>query len=167
MKELKREWTMCIVTTAVNTEIELRNSVTGEVRRELIDNERLAARLLSRKANFKDCFIVTDAAKAKDVSLDVWRYLRDHPEIKEKHHLPAALFAKIRRHKHYCPLCTLFKEKGPLGCEGCPLVIEGKTCTNGTHPYSRWTSPRTSPGTKEQRYEAAAEIVKLIEAWEV
>ena len=167
MKELKSEWTVCIVTTDVNTEIELRNSVTGEVRRELIDNEFLAARLLSRKARFKECFIDTDEAKAKKVALEVWRYLRDHPEVSEKYNLPAALCAKIRRHKHYCPLCTLFKEKGPLGCEGCPLVIEGKTCTNVEHPYSRWTRRWTTTGAKEQRAESAAEIVKLIEAWEV
>jgi hypothetical protein len=36
---------------------------------------------------------------AKELSLEVWRYLAEHPEIFSKHELPSRLWGKIKNIK--------------------------------------------------------------------
>jgi hypothetical protein len=105
--------------------------------------------------------------EAKELSLEVWRYLRDHPEITNKVSLPPAIRDKVIGFLFLCPLCPLFldlkrspEEVCSESCPGCPLDI--KNCRNRESPYSKW-SRTMKRGT---RREAAAEIVSIIEAWE-
>ena len=96
------------------------------------------------------------AIKAKEISLEVWRYLVRHPEIDNKRELPLILLDKIRHEKALCPLCTLFA-KGSARCPGCPL----RYCYDGS-AFSVWVNSRT----KRKRRAAALKIVRRLEAWE-
>jgi hypothetical protein len=98
--------------------------------------------------------------EAKELSLEVWRYLREHPEISSKFKLPRAILDKVVGFPFLCPLCALFSEFFSEFCPGCPLDI--KNCHIDDSPYDRW-SLTTKRGP---RREAAAEIVSVIEAWE-
>jgi hypothetical protein len=99
--------------------------------------------------------------EAKELSLEVWQYLRDHPEISSEFRLPFAIRDKVVDFLYLCPLCALFLGNWPEeGCPGCPLDI--KNCRNRESPYCKW-SLTTKRGS---RREAAAEIVSIIEAWE-
>jgi hypothetical protein len=99
--------------------------------------------------------------EAKELSLEVWRYLAEHPEIDRKDDLPKPLFSKIVHCLSRCPLCELFNI-GHLSCPGCPLTGEDYSCESPGQPYCRWTDA-SSPF---DRKEAAAGIVRQIEAWE-
>jgi hypothetical protein len=95
---------------------------------------------------------------AKKLSLEVWRYLAEHPEIKAKRLLPAALFSKIVNLYCECPLCEVFRDR----CyEGCPLYPANYTCIAPGEPYYRWLNAKRKAGRKK----AAEKIVRLIEAW--
>lgn len=94
---------------------------------------------------------------AKLLSLEVWRYLRDCPEIDNKDQLPSKLYAKIKSLKARCPLCKVFNT-----CAECPL----QNCfrdSDSVSDYYLWYRSTTS----ESRAQAAANIVKKIEDWEV
>jgi hypothetical protein len=92
--------------------------------------------------------------KAKELSLEVWRYLRDHPEICLKDGLPKDLWEDIFHLVNACPLCQFFR-----GCSSdCPLG----GCVARDTPYMKWGWSKTN----KERQEAAAEIVRRIEAWE-
>jgi hypothetical protein len=90
--------------------------------------------------------------EAKDLSLEVWRYLRDHPEIPTKSDLPDYLLEQIDGLVRACPLCEIF-----TSCEPCPLT----ECGNDSSTYGLWLGADTDM----ERQEAAAEIVRRIEAW--
>ena len=95
------------------------------------------------------------AQKAKELSLEVWRYLVEHPEIKLKSFLPDKILSKVRRCAFACPLCELFNT--PVGCNGCPL----KVCNKRGAFFYRWQKSRT----EKTRKLYAQKIVKAIEAW--
>jgi hypothetical protein len=106
--------------------------------------------------------------RAKEISLEVWRYLAGRPEICRKEDMPAALYRKISRSLYYCWLCNLYgpgngPDNGCPGCPGCPLSAGGSWCGCPEHPYYRWLHSLGTAGRKE----AAEEIARLIEAWEV
>ena len=90
--------------------------------------------------------------EAKELSSEVWRYLRDHPSIDTKSKLPIELFTKIESMYAHCPICHLY-----MNCDACPL----NHCLDGA--YGRWENATTS----EERGKAAGTLVKQIEAWEV
>ena len=94
------------------------------------------------------------AQEAKELSLEVWRYLAAHPEVDSKHKLPNDLLRKIIDMDSLCPLCELYKERP---CYKCPL----KTCDENS-PYDKWRFTNN----KAERQTAAQEIVEAIEAWE-
>jgi len=94
--------------------------------------------------------------EAKELSLEVWRYLAEHPELRTKENLPNEIFYKIRFCEHYCPLCDLFKKQ--YECNRCPLVH----CMDGSY-YSKWYE--SGYGDNEIRKEAAQKIVDAIQAW--
>jgi hypothetical protein len=101
--------------------------------------------------------------EAKEISLEVWRYLAEHPWIRDKSYLPKDLYEKVKDLQCMCPLCELFHDHFGYECPGCPLSGEGYFCYSPGRPYRRWANT----GIKETRGEAAEEIVRLIEAWEV
>ena len=92
--------------------------------------------------------------EAKELTLEVWRYLRDHPEIGRKKDLPEEIYDKIKYFSNACPLCRLFFKKD---CYGCPL----RSCDYWISAYGRWCH-----GNSETRKQAAAKIVEMAEAWE-
>ena len=101
--------------------------------------------------------------EAKELALEIWRYFRDHPDIESKGYLPGDLIDKIGNMICGCPLCELFFRKSTSymsesEClrKGCPLGH----CGSGS-AYSRW-----GYGNEIDNFQAATEIVKLVEAWE-
>ena len=92
--------------------------------------------------------------EAKEISLEVWRYLAAHPEIDRKKNLPNEIISKIKHCYNKCPLCDLFYYD--FVCPDCPL----ETCYDGSL-YDDWLW-----GSEAQRAIAALKIVEKIEAWE-
>jgi len=95
--------------------------------------------------------------EAKELSLEVWRYLVEHPEIKCKETLPHKLYLKINDMVSSCPLCELYKSDFTANHPKCPL----KTCGMGS-PYNNWL--RADDSITRQAF--AQKIVAAIEAWE-
>jgi hypothetical protein len=95
--------------------------------------------------------------EAKELCLEVWRYLAEHPETARKSDLPKALYARISSLQCECPLCEV------CSCDQCPLYTKQRACSDEGEPYARWNHART-PGTRRK---AAKEIVQRVEAWEV
>jgi hypothetical protein len=93
------------------------------------------------------------AIEAKELSLEVWGYLRDHPDIARKVHLPPYLFEKIKDMCFCCPLCEYFNK----GCGECPL--DG--CSMGSL-FAKW---KEAIGADARRAAAQA-IYDRIAAWE-
>ena len=89
---------------------------------------------------------------AKDLSLEVWRYLAEHPEIRNKSDLPDGIYNKIWDLECECPLCEV------LDCDLCPLI----SCIGLNSPFDRWNYAMNN----KSREGAAREIVRRIEAWE-
>jgi len=94
--------------------------------------------------------------EAKELSLEVWRYLAEHPEIPRKERLPKEIFNKVRLCQHYCPLCDLFK--GWYCSAECPL-----TCYKRDSYYDIWFYAGYD---NDKRKEAAQKIADAIQAWE-
>jgi hypothetical protein len=99
--------------------------------------------------------------EAKEIALEMWRYLKDNPELEDKTQVPKEMLDKLDT-MYYCALCEVFpkcKVHYPLvGNEiNCPLY----NCIDG--PYIEWVCCHTIEGRKKY----ATEVVKLIEAWEV
>ena len=100
-------------------------------------------------------------ARARDLCIVVWSYLKEFPSIKAKKNLPPALYAKIRTLRYQCPLChVFFHQTGDiLTCDGCPL--DGN-CVHGEKVYSKWTDAKTD----KVRSAAAGRLLDIILAWE-
>ena len=90
---------------------------------------------------------------AKKLSLEVWGYLKDHPEIKSKCALPPEIWDKIKSLVFNCPLCVLYSDKK---CKGCPLGNCGSESA-----YCRWL---WFPAKQQQ---AATEIYNRIKEWKI
>ena len=95
--------------------------------------------------------------EAKEISLEVWRYLAAHPEIDRKKNLPNEIISKIKHCYNNCPLCDLFYSDDGDNCPECPL----RFCTDDISLFGKWAS-----GDEEEREIAANKIVEKIEAWE-
>jgi hypothetical protein len=98
--------------------------------------------------------------EAKDISLEMWRYLRDNPELEDKTQVPKEMLDKLHT-VYYCALCEVFpKCKVHYFTEDneidCPLY----PCIDGS--YIEWVICHTIEGRKKY----AGEVVKSIEAWE-
>ena len=93
--------------------------------------------------------------EAKELTLEVWRYLRDHHEIRKKKDLPKSIFCKISLLQCECPLCAMFIDD----CDKCPLAY----CMLKNQVYYNWVNASNN----EERQQAATRIVELVEAWEV
>ena len=99
--------------------------------------------------------------EAKELSLEVWEYIKEHSEIRHKGELPKELWEKIKSYDSGCPLCDLYQPKGGV-CPGCPL----KNCMTGSF-YEAWLfAPRNCNEGDDIRRIAASEIVETLKAWE-
>lgn len=94
-----------------------------------------------------------DGITAKNISLEVWSYFRDHPEVMEKSDLPPVILDKIKDMRSRCPLCDYFKDD----CFLCPL----DNCYTSGSLFGQWT--RTSE--LETRSKIASMIYQKIEEW--
>ena len=90
--------------------------------------------------------------EAKALTIEVWTYLAEHPEIEYKSDLPDLLYRKIAGLSCQCPLCEVFSFQH----EKCPLL----DCSSPS-PYDRWEYTRVM----EVREKAAREIVAIVSAW--
>ena len=101
--------------------------------------------------------------EAKDLTIEVWTYLRDNPEIDRKINLPIELILKIKDLEGRCPLCEVFKQDdGFPCCSKCPLR-EPEICTVKGSFYYAWSTCSGYNG--RQKY--AGLIVDAVKAWEV
>jgi hypothetical protein len=101
--------------------------------------------------------------EAKELCLEVWGYLRDHPDVEYKENLPQELYNCIRRLESSCPLCEVVRPS----CNGCPLSDAGETCVGGGSVYHRWKYSIIGPDGEVVRREAAGRIYDIVKAWEV
>jgi hypothetical protein len=85
--------------------------------------------------------------KAINLSLIIWEYLAEHPEIKNKENLPENIFKKIHHLFGYCPLCELFLFK-EIPCSDCPL---GNCGDNSL--FTKWQDSKTKKDRKIYAYE--------------
>jgi len=91
--------------------------------------------------------------EVKELSLEVWEYLKNHPGIDSKLDLPNKIFDKIKTLIHGCPLCDYFE----MCCCDCPLV----DCEENSSYYN-WRHA----DNPEERKIYATEIYNKIKAWE-
>jgi len=89
--------------------------------------------------------------KAKELSLEVWRHLAEHPETKDIITLPKNLLRKWKDSRNTSPLCKVIG----YGCVGCPMGYKCKL-------YSDWTFADDD----NTRQLSAQKIAAAIEAWE-
>lgn len=101
--------------------------------------------------------------QVKKLTLEVWRYLRDRPKIEYKKNLPPMLWDKINDLDGWCPLCEVFG----VDCTKCPLKIAGFGCDRKKSPYDKWANAWRYKDPETRRRQAASEIVKCIEKWDV
>ena len=94
--------------------------------------------------------------EAKELALEVWEYLKEHPEIRKKG-LPKGLRDKISIFFNYCPLCELFIGETYEYCPKCPL----RSCDLGSAFYD-WDNSCSN----KKKMKAATKIVEILKAWE-
>lgn len=103
--------------------------------------------------------------KAKEITLEVWTHLAEHPEIRLKANLPYALYEKIGSLYGECPLCEIFRrnKKEEVWCLRCPLSLAGENCLQGESAWGKWVE--TKKDDTEARKNAALTIVTVVKAW--
>jgi hypothetical protein len=104
--------------------------------------------------------------EAKELTLELWRYLAEHPEEHDKQRILERLDRRAARFRNSCPLCALFYDssRDTIQCLGCPLEDAGASCLRLNSPYSAW---RCAPAEHMAARVAAAErIVEIVSAWE-
>ena len=103
---------------------------------------------------------IKDKQWAKDLSLKVWRWLRDHPSCDSKEDTP--FLSEISGLELHCPLCELSR-LSILSCAStCPLTL-CSTRGKNTGFYLRWRWARSI----KTRHLAASVIVKRLEQWDI
>jgi hypothetical protein len=103
---------------------------------------------------------IKDKIEAKKTSLEIWKYLKNHPYIKKKSHLPPKLYNKIYCMFCECPLCELYYKNN---CDDCPLKEAGNACSNRGSLYEMWYYSCEF----KKRKEAAKEIYNIIKKWDI
>jgi len=88
--------------------------------------------------------------KAFELTIEVWTYLAEHPEIQDKDVLPKALYKKISRLRCRCPLCSYYK----MACERCILPSTGAGICTLFNVWQWYNS-------KRDRVRAARKIVAI------
>jgi hypothetical protein len=97
--------------------------------------------------------------EAKELTLELWQYLAEHPECFLKSQVEEGLWLKIKGLLNRCPLCKLFQN---LICEGCPLMNGIHNCEEWPSPWNRWLYSDDDSTRKK----AAERIVEIVSAWE-
>jgi hypothetical protein len=101
--------------------------------------------------------------KAKELTLEMWRYLAARPNCDSKDDLPQRIFAKVKDLRNMCPLCERFLFSANGYCRLCPLLqAEGATCANDYSSYVQWACAQDD--TDRKRF--AERIVEIVAAWE-
>jgi hypothetical protein len=98
--------------------------------------------------------------KAGALTIEIWTYLAEHPEITRMRDLPEYLWKKVEKVKNHFPLCAVFTTDLCGICPGCPLDGQEFFCCSDGQPYDRWTYT----GNAEKRSKAAWEIVNKVKA---
>ena len=97
---------------------------------------------------------------AKELSLEVWVYLRDHSGLRSKSDLP--FYEKIINITNECPLCHIFWRYG--GCKGCPLeCLNDDEKLSSSSLYYQWHNAHIG----EDRAKYAGLIYDKIAAWDI
>jgi len=97
---------------------------------------------------------------AKKLSLEVWEYLRDHPEIDKKEDLP--FYEKIINITNECPLCHMFWHNDY--CKGCPLeCLNDDEQLSSSSLYYQWHKAHCG----DDRAKYAGLIYDKIAAWDI
>ena len=131
-----------------------------------------------------------DKKEAKELTLEVWQYLADHPEINDKYALP--MYNRIADMLAECPLCQWSREQtsnykhNSINCDKCPLFLADQGCCedfdctdtecehfghceeyddceeifNCQSLYEQWNI-----GNEAQRKQAAQGIVDIVKEW--
>jgi hypothetical protein len=88
--------------------------------------------------------------KAFELTIEIWAYLAEHPEINDKADLPEELYKEIKRLTCRCPLCAYYK----MSCGRCilPSIDWGKCLL-----FSKWQRATS----KRDRSRAARKIVTI------
>ena len=97
--------------------------------------------------------------KAKKICLEVWKWLRDNPDIGDKADLPEKIYSKISGLDCYCPLCVLYRLPD---CNQCFLKKVRSGVGNCDYFY-KWNNAKTSKTRKKY----AGIIVEKVKAWQV
>ena len=103
--------------------------------------------------------------EAKKLSIEVWTYLAEHPEIWNKDKLPVKLYKQIENMRGQCPLCELYsyrvyKRRYKYSCrKQCPLYC----CNRKQHAWNIWNNTMDASIVSK----AALEIVDKLKAWEI
>ena len=117
-------------------------------------------------SDFNKCYFAKDskvksisAKEAKELSLKIWEYFADHPELKRKDELPSWLFSQIEFMVLNCPLCEFFFQNIiSMSCYYCPL----DSCNTEGSLYMNWSR---SIGYEERKYHAQR-IINALKAWD-
>jgi hypothetical protein len=100
--------------------------------------------------------------EAKELTLELWRYLAEHPECFSKMRVPDSLLDRIRPLQYQCPLCESMHHDDH--CKGCPLADGRRGCEEWDSPWRRWRL--CGIDNVFVRKAAAERIVKIVSAWE-
>jgi hypothetical protein len=99
--------------------------------------------------------------EAKELSLELWTYLAEHPECYARDRVPDELYSKVKMIEGFCPLCAVFDN---CFCTGCPLKIARCKCIGEDSPWSEWVN--SSIKETDRRKQAAERIVQIVSAWD-
>ena len=104
--------------------------------------------------------------RARELSIEKWEWLYDHPSKIDFYDLPEELQIKLWDFSAKCPLCELYVNSSSYGkCKNkCPFVQAKQICSaEGSH-YSIWLVPSTSSKTRKKY---AGLILQIIKDWKV
>jgi hypothetical protein len=107
--------------------------------------------------------------EAKDLTLELWGYIAEHPEERYKQRILARLDWQTEDLLNDCPLCELFYDgtQESIRCPGCPLEGAGASCLRSDSPYEAWrTARRRAYDALDVCRAAARRIVEIVSAWE-
>lgn len=103
--------------------------------------------------------------EAKELSIEIWQYLYDHPDIYHKKDLPESIFNQIKDIVNFCPLCFVRMKLSRWVCIACPISMANKSCFIANSYYRKWE--RANVNRKRKRKKYAGKILNIIKDWEI
>ncbi len=100
--------------------------------------------------------------EAKDISLEVWKYLSEYVELDSKRDLPSDLYAKVEHLLGECPLCHCFSQD----CQRCPIDKAMQNCFETDSAYHIWLNV-DALYSNEERKKSATLIYDIIRGWDI